>query len=59
MKLLSSHEAAAELGVTVSYWHTLVAKHDLQPVKKLAGLRGASLWDSADIERIKSDRGAA
>lgn len=59
MDLLTSREAAAELGVTVRVWHWLVDKHDLHAAKELPGIRGAKLWHAADVARIKHERGAA
>jgi hypothetical protein len=52
METLTSQEAADRIGVTVQKWHRLVAKHRIDPALKAPGLRGASFWHIADVDRI-------
>ena len=59
MEMLTSREAADDLGVTVRSWHWIAEKYALIPAKELPGVRGAKLWHAADVERVKTARGAA
>lgn len=58
MEMLTSREAADDLGVSVRSWHWLVEKYELVPAKELPGLRGAKLWHAADVARVKTARQA-
>lgn len=51
---LTSREAAERLGITVRQWHGLVAKHKLQPVRELPGLRGAKFWAVEDVDSLRA-----
>lgn len=51
--LLTTREAATELGITVRRFHWLVVKHELTPERELPGIRGAKFWNPSDVERLR------
>jgi hypothetical protein len=53
--MITTAEAAEQLGIDVAKFHRLVAKHDLQPARKLPGVRGAMLWDTQAIEALRNE----
>lgn len=53
---LSTSEAADVLGKSVRSTIRLVEAGVLVPTKKLPGIRGAYLFDRADIERLAKER---
>lgn len=59
METLTSKEAADLLGISPQAWHRLVAKEHIEPVKELPGIRGAKLWQAADVVRLAAKREAA
>lgn len=59
MPLLSTSDVACELGVDVRTVHRMVAAKRLAPVTKAPGLRGAYLFNPADVERLKGEHEAA
>jgi hypothetical protein len=50
--MITTAEAAQQLGVDVAKFHRLVAKHRIDPARKLPGIRGAMLWNPDDIAAI-------
>jgi hypothetical protein len=50
--MITTAEAAQQLGVDVAKFHRLVAKHRIDPARKLPGIRGAMLWNPDDIATI-------
>jgi hypothetical protein len=50
--MLTTAEAADQLGIDVAKFHRLVAKHRIDPARKLPGIRGAMLWNPDDIAAI-------
>jgi excisionase family DNA binding protein len=50
--MITTAEAAKQLGVDVAKFHRLVAKHRIDPARKLPGIRGAMLWHPDDIAAI-------
>lgn len=55
MESLTTKDAAARLGVPVSTFHRKYAPK-LNPIWKAPGLRGARLWNGADIARLIAER---
>ncbi len=53
---LTSREAAAELGVPLSTFHSWVVKGDITHVKRLPGLRGAKLFTVEDVAALKASK---
>ncbi|MCQ4120418.1 helix-turn-helix domain-containing protein [Rhodococcus tibetensis] len=58
MNLVSSADVARELRVSRKTVTRLVESGDLTPVVRGPGLRGAFLFDPADIEALVAERGA-
>jgi len=52
--MLTSAEASSTLGLTRTGFRKAAARHNVEPVRALAGLRGAMLWDADDIERLRT-----
>ena len=52
--LVGTTEAAELLGVSVRTVHRLVSAQRLTPAAKLAGLRGAYLFDKAQVAALKA-----
>lgn len=57
-ELLSTADAAREIGVSVATVNRWVGAGTLSPAAKAPGLRGARLFSVADVERVKSERAA-
>lgn len=55
---ISTAETAAMLGMSVSQINRLAAAGDLPVIAKAPGIRGAYLFDRADVERILAERAA-
>lgn len=55
-KIASTAEAAKTIGVSVRKIHRMVVAGELQPLDKLAGIRGAYLFDEAEVQRVKAKR---
>jgi hypothetical protein len=53
--MITTAEAAEQLGIDVAKFHRLVAKHHIDPARKLSGIRGAMLWDPHVIEALRKD----
>lgn len=53
--MLTTAEAADQLGIDVAKFHRLVAKHNLEPLRKLPGIRGAMLWDTDTITHLQQE----
>jgi hypothetical protein len=53
--MITTAEAAQQLGVDVAKFHRLVAKHRIDPARKLPGIRGAMLWDASAIEALRTE----
>ena len=53
--MITTAEAAEQLGIDVAKFHRLVAKHNLDPARKLPGVRGAMLWDARVIEALRTE----
>lgn len=49
-------EAARVLGVSVWSIRRLIERGELEPTAKLPGLRGAYLFDRADVDRLAAER---
>ena len=56
MHLISTAEAAKQLGVSVRTLNRMADDGRITPAGKAPGLRGAYMYDQAEIERV---RGAA
>lgn len=54
-QLLTSAEACEQLGIDRSTLSRWVALDRITPAQKLPGLRGAFLFDPAEIERVKAE----
>lgn len=52
-------EASELTGLDRRTIHRMVERGELKPVSKLPGLRGAYIFNRADIERIAAERKAA
>jgi hypothetical protein len=50
--MITTAEAAQQLGVDVAKFHRLVAKHRIDPIRKLPGIRGAMLWNPDAITQL-------
>ena len=50
--LISSAEVAQRLGRDVRTIHRMVLRGDLAPLGKIPGLRGAYLFDAAEVDRL-------
>jgi len=50
--MITTAEAAEQLGIDVAKFHRLVSKHRIDPARQLPGLRGAMLWNPDDIATI-------
>lgn len=57
--LVTSPEAAAQLGVSVRTIHRLVTSKQLTPAMKLPGPNGAFLFDPAHVQAYAEQRNAA
>lgn len=55
---LTTREAAELLGESVRQTIRRVEAGTLKPSRKLPGIRGAYIFDRADVERILSERAA-
>lgn len=55
--LVSTKQAAALRGVSVTTIHRLVASGHLTPVAKLDGIRGAMMFRREDVEALEQPRG--
>lgn len=53
---LTSQEAADELGIDRSTLTRWVAAGEITPIKKLPGSRGAFLFSTQEVQRIKETR---
>jgi hypothetical protein len=53
--MITTAEAAEQLGIDVAKFHRLVAKHRIDPARKLPGIRGAMLWDAFAIEALRTE----
>lgn len=53
--MITTAEAAEQLGIDVAKFHRLVAKHNMDPLRKLPGVRGAMLWDARVIEALRTE----
>ncbi|HEY7821443.1 MAG TPA: hypothetical protein VIG24_01345 [Acidimicrobiia bacterium] len=51
--MLTTAEAADQLGIDVAKFHRLVTKHTPEPLRKLPGIRGAMLWDADTISHLQ------
>ena len=58
METLTSLKASERVGVNVQKFHRLAAQHNVFPILKAPGLRGAKFWNPADIDRLVSDLAA-
>lgn len=56
--LLTARETAAHLGLTVSQVGRLAARGELGTAIKAPGLRGARLFDPAEVDRFADERKA-
>lgn len=56
---ITTAEAARILRVTPSGISRMVARGDLEPVMKLPGLRGAFLFERADVDALIAERKAS
>lgn len=54
METLTTLEAATQLGVNVQKFHRLADRHDIRPILKAPGLRGAKFWKASDVRRLAS-----
>lgn len=59
LTLVNSADAAQRIGVSRSTLQRMVNLGQLRPVGKGPGLRGAYLFDAADIDRVADAKGAA
>lgn len=57
--LITTRKAAEQLGLSTRQVLRLVDQGQLSPIAKLDGLRGAYLFEPAQIEHVKRERGAA
>ena len=57
-ELVTTTEAAAELGVAVKTITRMVEDGRLTPQQKLPGIRGTYLFERAEIDRAKDERAA-
>lgn len=55
LKVVTTAEAARQLGITPSGVARRVYSGALEPAAKLAGIRGAYLFEPAEIERAKRE----
>jgi hypothetical protein len=53
--MITTAEAAEQLGIDVAKFHRLVSKHRIDPARQLPGLRGAMLWDASAIEALRTE----
>jgi hypothetical protein len=53
--MITTAEAAEQLGIDVAKFHRLVAKHNMDPLRKLPGVRGAMLWDTDTINTLRNE----
>lgn len=56
--LVTSAEASVLLGKSVSTISRLVKRGTIQPTAKLPGLRGAFLFNRADVEALAKEKAA-
>ena len=54
--LLTTRQAATRLRVDVSTLSRWVASGRIHPAIKLPGIRGAMLFDPAEVERVEAER---
>lgn len=52
MATMTTAEAAFEAGVTVRQWHYWTDKLGIEPLRQLAGARGAKLWGAAAVRKV-------
>lgn len=55
-KFTPTKGAARELRVSVRTIHRWVEAGEITPIDKLEGLRGAYLFDEAEVQRVKAKR---
>jgi hypothetical protein len=53
--MITTAEAAKQLGIDVAKFHRLTTKHRIDPVRKLPGVRGAMLWDDNIIDLLRTE----
>ena len=53
--VLTSREAADRCGVPLRTWHNWVLAGRIDPIRKLAGQRGALLFDEADVNALATE----
>ena len=56
---ISTADAAALLSVSTTTLHTLVHGGHLRPLAKAPGIRGAYIFDRADVEALAAKRNEA
>ena len=59
MELLSSGEAAEQLGVNIQRFHRLVDRHGINPVLRAKPPTGVMFWLASDIDRLADELEAA
>ena len=52
--LVTTAEAATQIGVDIFKFHRLVAKHAIAPAFEAPGLRGAKFWLPSDVDRLQA-----
>ena len=53
--VLTSREAAERCGIPLRTWHNWVLAGRIDPVRKLAGQRGALLFDESDVNALAAE----
>jgi predicted site-specific integrase-resolvase len=56
--IITAREAATLLGIAVSTFHWHVRRGDIQPSRKLPGLRGPYLFERSEVEAYGRSRKA-
>lgn len=52
MEVFTTRAAAERASVTVRRWHYLTSTHNIQPITRADGPRGAMVWDVEAVEEV-------
>lgn len=55
MKIISTKDAADQLGVNVQKFHRLASRLGIDPVAKVTGKTGAKMWSTEQVEQMRAE----